>query len=283
MKIKKYIKEMLTSLEEIDSANDNISTVISEVNILDAKYQRGQFDFKEYTKLKNTILASRTKNQVVHAYNAYIDSIKNNLAKLNSKILKTIYKDKSFENLFVGKGPKPKKSGPMLPAIETLEIGEYELPAEKAKEKKIEREIAAEKKSILREPDINIPLPEDYPSLEVPKPVNLGFFKRLIYAFQAKEKPWLDQIEQKNAKVWGIFSVDFLKYLFLGKEKRKGDVFGKTQISPSILSFEDKDRVERGFSINKSDVLDPYLLEKEIKELKHLISRKNQMYTKLAQ
>ena len=264
LKIKPYLKEMHGILKEIDSARDNYKTVISELNDLDLRYQNRQFNYKKYIKIQNKILLNKTREQVFSAYDTYSISLSNQLIKLNNKILRIIYNDKSYAKLSLGKD-KITKKGPLLPSLGDLEIAEVEVPIKKV----IKREKKVVKK--LKPEEIKAPGPEALEHLIIPKPVKLGFLKRLVYAFQAKEKPWLDA--HQKVLLGGFLSTDFLKYLLFGKEKKK-DIFGATTILPSILSAEAKSRIERELSISKTDILDPYLLEKQIKELKSLISRK---------
>ena len=108
---------------------------------------------------------------------------------------------------------------------------------------------------------------------QAPKPVKLNFLKRIIYAIRAKEKPWLKKDDDVVLK--GMLSKEFLNYIFKGKEaKRKKDTFlGETKISPTILSYEDRERIEESLNVSKADVLNPYLLGKQVTELKTLISK----------
>lgn len=151
-----------------------------------------------------------------------------------------------------------------LPDLENLDI--YEIEKIEIKEKtsqiKAKRPVS----------ELPPPIPEPFMRMDVPTPVNLGFFERLLYAFTAKYKPWVSAQEQDTVQFRGMLSKDFFDYLFFGKEKESR--FGTTKVLPSILSFEDKLSYERDIGVSKIDVLDPYLLEKEIKEIKSLISRK---------
>ncbi len=262
LKIKPYLKEMQVILKELDAAKENYEKVINELNDLDFKYQTKKFGYKKYIKIQNKILSNRTRSQILNAYKNYNISLKNQLIKLNNKILRIIYNDKSYNKLSIN---KISRKGPLLPSLEDLEIARFEVPVKKV----IKRKKKLVKK--LKPEDIKTPGPEQLEYLKVPKPVKLGFLKRLVYAFQAKEKPWLDM--HQKVFLGGFLSTDFLKYILFGKEKQK-DIFGSTTVLPSILSVENKSRIERELSVSKTDILDPYLLEKQIKELKSLISRK---------
>ena len=264
LKIKPYLKEMHGILKEIDAAKDNYKTVMNELNDLDLRYQSQQFNYKKYIKIQNKILSNKTREQVLSAYDNYNLSLSNQLIKLNNKILRRIYNDKSYDKLSKGKD-KITEKGPLLPSLEDLEISVYEIP--KVIKKSVKKRVIKK----LKPEDVKTPGPEKLEYLKIPKPVKLGFFKRLVYAFQAKEKPWLDA--HQTALLGGFLSTDFLKYILFGKEKQK-DIFGSTTVLPSILSAEAKSRIEKGLSVSKTDILDPYLLEKQIKELKSLISRK---------
>ncbi len=268
LKITPHLKEMHAVLEEISTAKENISKVISELDALDFQYQRGQLDYKKYTQLKNKILANKTREHIMTTYNLYMSSLQQRLLQLNSRILKSIYSDKSYESLVIGK-EMPSKKGKSLPELDALQIAEIHIPAESLDIQKLKaKEERAEKKA-----GLEVPMPDSLETLPMPQPVKMNFFKRLIYAFQAKEKPWLNEDEQENIKFGGIFTKAFLDYLFAGMSKRP-ELFGQTTVLRSILSYEDQSRIDKEMSISKTDILDPYLLERQIKELKSLISKK---------
>jgi pilus assembly protein TadC len=270
-KVKHYLSEMFSILDEINSAKENFNQVSSEIEVLDGRYQRKEIDYKKFAEEKNRILRKRSWSQVKISYNAYISSLIARLNQLNTKILNIVYNDQSYNSLIVGKGALTGKEK-HLPELDALEISEMEVPIEN-----IEVEEARAEKAKEKEPgEMAAPGPEAIQDLHVPAPVRLGFFKRLVYAFQAKEKPWLDKNE--NAGLFGgILSWGFIKYLLTGEGK--GSVFGHTSVLPSILAYEDQSRIDRDLAVSKSAVLDPYMLEKQIKELKNIIAkRKPEIY-----
>ncbi len=279
LKIKKQIKEIYSILDEISDAEVNVKTVFSELNEIESKYQKREFDHSKYVRIKNKILSNRSKDEVSKSYNNYIISLKNKLIQLNSKILNLIHSDTSYNSLTYGKVAKKKPVGKTLPPISSLEIGELEIVEAKKEIKKVpkletpivklEQELKTEKK-----PKIEIPKPTLHDISSIPKPVKLSFFKRLAYAMSAKRASG----KKDDVKVGGIMSKEFLGYLLKGKQpEKKIEIFGKTKISPSILSSSTK--VEESLDVSKTDILDPYLLEKQIKELKNLISkRKPEVY-----
>lgn len=262
MKVKKYIKEMYSLLEEINLAKSNFKTVMTEVNAIDLQYQKGEIEYKEYSRIKSRILSKKGASQVIQNYRLYADSLKNRLAETNARIIKIIYDDTSYEKLESGRFEE-KKAGLNLPQLDALEIAESE-PIENL-------EVEEKKRPFIpTEPDIAAPSPEPMESLNAPDPAKMGFFKRLGYAIQAREKPWETE---NNVAFGGLFSAAFLKYLFFGEQKKRG-IFGESKILPSILSYEEQGNVDKELEISKSDILDPYMLEKQIKELKSLISKK---------
>ncbi|MEM3374730.1 MAG: type II secretion system F family protein [Candidatus Woesearchaeota archaeon] len=274
LKVKEIIKQMKQVLIEIELAKDNYKKVLSEIQKLDYKYQKGELDYKLYITLKNRILRDKSEIDVKEAYNNYVHSLKNKLYDLNSKALQLISIDESYNSLVIGKSVK-KEPTLDLPSLDALEIAEVEVPIENIEIKKIEQdkikfENKLSKKEEEKKEEIPVPLPEPLDIYKPPKPKKLSFFKRLIYAIEAKEKPWLEA-HQKDVFLGGIFSIDFLNYLLFGKEKNVS-LFGETQILPSILSYEQKSYDD--ITLSKREILDPYLLEKEIKELKSLISKK---------
>ena len=209
MKIKPYLKEMHGILKELDAAKKNYKTVMNELNDLDLRYQNQQFNYKKYIKIQNKIILNKTREQILSAYDTYNISLSNQLIKLNNKILRLIYNDKSYDKLSIGKD-KITKKGPLLPALDDLEIAEFEVPQAVKKIPIKERVIKK-----LKPEEIKAPGPEALEHLILPKPVKLGFLKRLVYAFQAKEKPWLDA--HQKVLLGGFLSTDFLKYLLFGK------------------------------------------------------------------
>ncbi len=277
IKIKHHLKEMNTILEEINIAKDNFNKVISELSSIDTRYQKKEFDYRLYTQLKKRLLLNKSPNHIINSYNIYMSSLKEKLVQLNSKIFDIIYNEESYNSLVIGRETKKEKPEKSLPSLDALEIGEAEMPIENIEVSKVEKQIkekeAEEEKKETPEIELLVPKPEALDTFKAPPPVKMGFLKRLIYAFQAKEKPWLEAHENDKVAFGGIFSMAFLRYLLEGKEKRR-NLFGETQILPSILSYEDQDKIDKELGINKKDILDPYLLERQIKELKSLISRK---------
>ncbi|MBN2367485.1 type II secretion system F family protein [Candidatus Woesearchaeota archaeon] len=280
MKIKPYLDEMNNLIHEIISAKENIQTVMEELDRLDLRYQGKEINYKDYITTKKKILSGRKRDNVEDAYKTYTNSLKKKLKQLNSKILKAIYEDKSHTKLVVSHQPKKIEKQISLPPLETLEVGEFEIPQAKKEEK--EAVILEEKEKEIEMPDIRVPeapaepeapAPGEMEFLKAPSPAKLSFIKRLVYAFQAKEKPWLDKAEAEGVQFGGIFSRAFIDYLLEGKEKAKKQEFGETKVLPSILSYEQK-KSDSELEVGRKDILDPYLLEKQIKELKSLISKK---------
>ena len=274
MKIKPYLEKMNSILEEIISAKDNIRNVEKDLDELEKRYQGNELDYNEYSRLKKKILSGKKKENVLESYEIYTNSLKDKLIDLNSKALKAIYDDKSYTRLEIGRKAAKSEKHTTLPPTEALEVGEFEVPkvrkeVEVAEQEEKEARIEEERK----EEEMAVPTPEELSLMKPPEPVKLNFFKRLVYAFQAKEKPWLDQSDE-NVVFGGIFSKAFLSYLLQGKEKKKETAFGATKVLPSILSYETGKKSDFDIDINKKDILDPYLLEKQIKELKSLISKK---------
>ena len=270
-RVEKYLKEMYTILDEIVNVKDNLRSVVKEVEKLDEKYLDRQFDYNTYIKIRKSILGNKNKDVVLKNYDIYLGTLKNRLKELNSKVLKIVHADKTYDDLRIGKASF-KRINTHLPSIDALEIGEIHVEKKLVEKKVIKQEIkkVVEKK----EPLIDAPLPRSLEHIKTPPPVKLGFLKRIVYAFQAKEKPWLDTLDD-NARFAGIFSPAFLRYILLGDSKRdtSKDLFGETHVLPSVMSYDAKQK-STGFNLTKSDILDPYLLEKEIKELKSLISEK---------
>ncbi len=262
MKIKKYIKETRKILENIQEAEQNISNVFLELKVLESKYMRREISYNKYEIAKKKILSNNTKDEVFERYNNYKASLINKLKFLNSKIFSQIYNDKSFESLRLGKKIKSKKTK-LLPELSSLEIAQIEIAPQPIR--KIEKR---SQQNIIQKPvKIEPPRPKPLEIRAVPRPKNIG--QRISTAISAQEKPWIK--DDKKVAFGGIFSKEFWKYLFTGKEARK-EVFGETQVLPSILSYESSEKDKK--EVTKSDVLDPYLLEKQIKELKNLISKK---------
>jgi pilus assembly protein TadC len=279
LKIMPYVEEMKVLIEEIALAKKNIKVVSGELESLNLRYQHRELDYSEYSKIKNKILGNRTTDHVAGSYKRYIRSLTEKLRHLNSKIVKDIYGDQSQEYLRLGakKKSRPKK---LLPDIDSLEIGRMELEIEeeatepRKKEEETKQKQEEKKAQEVLPPEIMVPTPRGYEFQKAPRP-RLSFFKRLVYAMQFKEKPWLAAKEVGKAWFGGFFSKEFIDYLITGKQKQDvKSIFGKTSVLPSILTFEDQEKVNQEIGLTKSDVLDPYLLEKQIKEIKSIISKK---------
>lgn len=278
MKIKKYIEETRKIIKEIEDAEQNIANVFSELKIVESKYMKKEISYNKFDSLNKKILSNKSKEEVLVKYKQYHTFLINKLQVLNSKIFNQIYNDKSYETLKIGKQKKTEKKTRLLPELSSLEIAQYEIPIqpveiiEKPEPVIIKPEPVKEVIEVkTEEPKIQVapPKPRSLEFRNIPKPVKLNFSQRLKLILSSKQKPWVS--DDKNIAFGGIFSKEFLEYLFKGKEQ-KDDVFGKTTISQSILSYELKSGAKK--EVTRSDVLDPYLLEKQIKELKNLISKK---------
>jgi pilus assembly protein TadC len=273
LKIKQTIRKFNNILNEISLANSNITDVFSRLKQLERQFNLKQINSITFARLKNEILLNKTKDQVLNSYNNYLTHLKSQLKNLNSKILKIVYEDNSFESLQYSKERVTKKPTKELPPLSSLDTTDLDIAIAKSEIKKEQKII---EKKILNEYKKRLPFAPKPPTKEeiiIPKPVQLNFFKRLAYALQAKDKPWTNN---NNVKLGGILSKEFVEYIFKGTENKNKDEkkmeFGKTKILTSILSYENKRGPDELAS--KQDVLDPYLLEKQIKELKNIISKK---------
>ncbi|MEM4397299.1 MAG: type II secretion system F family protein [Candidatus Woesearchaeota archaeon] len=288
--IQEILKEMRQTLNEIKSAKNNYINVLKELKKIDFMYQNSQIDFKTYTNLKNKILKGNIEEDIIKKYKLYIKELKKKLYNLNKKCFNVVFHDFSYESLELKKYKKEKKGNLDLPNLESLEISEIEEPLE-IEIKKIESRKEDKEDILVKTTEIN--LQEDNLKENKIKPIikedlkkNLfenqikktdkdfikkkSFFERLQYCFNSENKPWLSE-NQKNVFMNGFFSFDFFNYLFFGVEKGR-ELFGETEIMPTILQYQDKNE---NVNFSKTELLDPFLLEKEIKELKSLISKKN--------
>ncbi|MBN1502990.1 type II secretion system F family protein [Candidatus Woesearchaeota archaeon] len=121
-----------------------------------------------------------------------------------------------------------------------------------------------------------VPLPGPLPleDVPIPRPHKLRFPKNLIYAFQSKEKPILEKIESKeHVTMQNILSLDFIRYLF-SKDKQLDYIGRETKLAPSIFLYEEDMVGGEKWQPSKTEVLDPFLLQKQVKEIKSLISMK---------
>ena len=262
MKIKKYIQESKRIIDEISKSEQNISTVFYEFKLIKEKYLKKELSYQKFNSLQNKILQGKSKDEIMYKYKNYHESLVNKLKSLSSKIFDQIYNDKSFESLRLGK-KVPKRKLKELPQLGALEISQIDIIT-----KPLARPIKEQKKAIMAPPK-----PRTLNIKPAPPPIEIDFTKRIKQNIERETKPWLD--ENGHFTIGGLFSRDFLRYLFTSKNKK--EMFGETSILPSILSFEkgSADSLE----ISKRDVLDPYLLEKQIKELKTIISkRKPEVY-----
>jgi len=254
LKIKKDIEEMYSILEDIASADENIKSVFQDLDLIDARYQKGTYDYAEYNKLTKKITSGKSRSDLSRLYSNYILNLKNKLLKINSKILRKIYSDKSYEKLTLGKKTTTKKT--FLPSLETLEVGQFE---------SIEEEITELKEAPV---EIKPPKPKPIEKLIPPVPTEMNFFKRLSYIF-SDEKPWIK--EGEDVKFGGLFTKAFFNFLFSG-DVQSDRFIGDTKILPTILSYETAPDTE--WDMEGKTILNPHLLEKQIQELKSLISKK---------
>ncbi|MBT4351926.1 hypothetical protein HOD20_05335 [archaeon] len=124
-----------------------------------------------------------------------------------------------------------------------------------------------------------VPKPHEKENLYIPPVKKLKFPKNIIYAFQAKEKPLADKFSkhEEGVKMGGIVNSEALKFFMTGKrnEKSSSVVSASTNFVPSIFSLQDK-KIDESYSstVSKSEVMNPYLLEKQVKALKNLITKK---------
>jgi len=261
LNIRHHIEEMKKLLTEQEESRTNIFTVNAEVAELDRRYLQKQLNYKKYHEIRQEILANKSKDEIYNSFQNYITAIKNRLTELNSRIFQEVHNDESYEELKIGSRTS---SAPTLelPPLSSLDISEMP-PEVQIAEAKTPVTIHKRYEDIL---DIKAELPM------APPPVHLNFLKRLAYGFKAKDKPWLTGKE--NAVFGGMFSKEFWQYIFSGKEpvRKRDDFLGRTSILPSILSYESGSKLQE--TASKTDILDPYLLEKQIKELKHIISQK---------
>lgn len=291
--IKQDCNELKSFIQEIKTYDYYKQELINNLKLLDRQYQRGDFNYRTYMNLKNELLLNKSKSECMEYYNSYIDTLLKKADSLNTKLLSLVYNDNSYRNLKINKKILLKKAYKVkkLPGVDSVNIYRVkeELPGlpgqflKKAPEKKEQafKPVALEKPehelALIKIADrysLEIPRPEPAEKLPVPPPRKLGFLRNLAYAFQSKEKPILDKISSEDqVKVGGVLSKDFLKYLLGKKKPDKEFISDKTSVMPSIFTYKQQE-VGNIMEEDVKAVLDPYLLEKEVKEIKELISMK---------
>ncbi|MFH0876283.1 MAG: type II secretion system F family protein [archaeon] len=124
--------------------------------------------------------------------------------------------------------------------------------------------------------DFDIPAPLPKESLSLPHPKKLGLIKSIVYAFQAKEKPIIDRMQgDSNVELGGVISKNIFEVMAQNPDEKGNFLSSETKLAPSIFSYSGSEEVNLSLNDDIKEVLDPYLLEKEIKEIKNLISMKD--------
>jgi flagellar protein FlaJ len=288
--INRLCNEIESFLSEIQTYSFYRNELNENLEILDKQYQRGDFNYKKYISHRNKLLYNNSKKESIQYYDSYINDLLNKLDFLNTKLLTIVYKDKSYRNLKINKKIvlREFKKFKKLPVVNKLKMfapdleinkSDLKFPLQEEFELKTPESLESIKPKTLANKDkiripFDVPVPEPEKIIAIPEPKKISPVKSMAYKFQSKTKPFFEQFSNKdNVKLMDIFNFKFLKYLM---DKNRGEVISEdTKILPSIFDYEKQDigsvdKVEEEIK----GVLDPYLLEKEIKEIKNLISTK---------
>jgi pilus assembly protein TadC len=263
LNLSKELKEMNALIEEYKAAQDNIATVVSEIDSLTRQYQSKKIGFSDYDGSLKVICSGKTKEEVLLSYRNYSLAMASRLLDLNSAIARKTSKV-NITALKLGARGEKKAKGKMLPSLSDLEFPEIEIP--KIEAVKASPEPIEEPLPVMEEVE-----PEPVKVEELIPQVDLTPPSKPVAPIAPAPKPVSGDMDMSG----GMFSKKFWASLKDRSSGRKG--IGKTSIMPSILDYE-KSFHDDG-AVSKADILDPYLLEKQIKELKSLITkRKPEVY-----
>ncbi|MBU0757893.1 MAG: type II secretion system F family protein [Nanoarchaeota archaeon] len=290
-------------LEEIRTYESYRKELFENLSTLDKQYQRGDFTYKKYNELKNDLLFDKTKDEFMLYYDSYINSLFIKLEYFNTKLLELTYNDSEFKKLHINKKILSRSStlvkklpsidfekryAPKEPPKKDIDDNLISISVGKDKDLALIEQVTGGKIDIkYGEPparpdyigsklDLNlqVPRPESKRDIRIPGPKNLGPLRNLIYALQSKEKPFLDSLQKDDKITIGTFlSKDFFKYLFNKEDKKDQFISKETQLSTTIFTLHDQS-VGDIMDEDLKGVLDPYLLEKQVKEIKNLIKLK---------
>ncbi|MBD3203266.1 hypothetical protein GF327_03160 [Candidatus Woesearchaeota archaeon] len=277
--VDKLSNEIDFYLDEINRLRYYKKDLYDSLSNLENSYQKKKLTYKEYIKKKRKILSDKSEKEAIKYYEINIKNYLEKLDYINTRLLSVVYNDKSYRDLKIN-SKKTKTDIPIqkkLPGIDMINFPEPEI-------KVLQKTISKSKKPFKKEPDkhlpFGVPVPAQRKKTPVPQPKKLGAVKNIAYSLQSKGKPILKKFwdDDNNISWRSIFSLDLLRYLFGKKAQEKEFLSDKTKILPSILTYEDQD-IGKIFEEDIKGTLDPYLLEKEIKEIKNLISsQKKKIY-----
>lgn len=131
--LKTYLDEIEIILLEVEEYKNFKKKFLDELKKISKEYEQGKFDYKTYNKLKEKILLSKTKEEQIEYYNAYILSLVKKLEYLNTQVFSKLYNNETY-NLALTK-------------LENKEKNAYKTPISKKIERKIENEAPIFQKS----------------------------------------------------------------------------------------------------------------------------------------
>jgi len=120
-------KEILEIVNEISSYKQFEDRIKSDLKRLEKKYEKGEFTFEEYEKLRFKILKNHSKSETVGSYKSYILDLADKVEFLNTQIFLSILEDDPKKNI-------KKIHHSSLPTIKKIE--------DKIEEGKVDRIIA---------------------------------------------------------------------------------------------------------------------------------------------
>jgi len=282
------LDEMRELLDEIRSYQGYRAELVNSFTSLERSYQDAAIGYQDYVKGKNRLLGNKEYSEAIEFYDSYIGSLLKKADSLNHLALMAIYNDVSYEQLHINTKKMRLKLLKKLPVVENLDLP---VPAPSAEP--ISGELL--RPDLIEDPQVPVPdgMPQDLSHREerilesemavpvpghtvmptLPKPKKLGVIKRAVYAFQAVGKPLYDRLSRSdNILFSSILSRRLLAYIFGGKSEDEF-ISKETKMLPSIFNYEDQ-RLDNLLEDDVKAVLDPYLLEKEVKEIKNLIALK---------
>lgn len=267
LQLKKKILANRSKRHVIDLYNNYVLSLKNRLKVLNKKTLKRIYEDKTFETLKISKFKRRIKTHLPSMYDLDIEPIvTEEIPKFDIPKEEKLFKVHEILKPHEIKVEKPYKK----PITHKIEKPHKKLHKEPVKHKipephKVEKLEVKPKVEFKKEEPIDL---KKY-KVEIPK---IGSDELLDLPKRSKRFKPLKQKKSEEVELGGVFSKIFFKNILARKKKKS--VFGHTTVLPSILSYENKPKVAEDLGVGKTDILDPYLLEKQIKELKSLISRR---------
>ncbi|MBR9675539.1 hypothetical protein GOV05_00865 [Candidatus Woesearchaeota archaeon] len=121
--LKKYNSELKELIGELERYKQIESRIRKDYATLQRQYQRKEFGYEKYQRLKKKLLSDNDLKEEIKNYDSYINLLIEKISYVNSQIFITAYEDKSYEEVRLA--PKPPLSflKPFEERLEEKKIG----------------------------------------------------------------------------------------------------------------------------------------------------------------